>query len=153
MFRSSGVALLVAGVMAASVVPASGQMNHDEPMSHDEHMVGMVVESFHSALNEGRGEDALALLAEDATILEGGGSETRAEYESHHLSSDMAFAQAVSRERGDLNITVQGDVAWVTSTSRAVGEWRGREIDSAGAELMVLSRGPDGWMIRSISWS
>jgi ketosteroid isomerase-like protein len=121
--------------------------------SPDQMAVAEVVSSFHAALNEGRAEDALALLAEDAVVLEGGGQETREEYAAHHLDADIAFATAVERVRGDLTVVVQGDVAWAMSTSRTTGEVRGREIDSRGGELMVLSRTSDGWVIRSISWS
>lgn len=139
-------ALVVTG-LAARTHPAAAQMDADTEAVVD------VVNRFHAALADGRGEDALALLAEDAVILEGGGSETKDEYASGHLGSDMAFAQAVPRERGEPTVRIEGDVAWVTSTSHAVGEWRGREIDSRGGELMVLTRTADGWIIRSISWS
>jgi hypothetical protein len=43
--------------------------------------------------------------------------------------------------------------AWATSTSTTQGEVRGRAINSAGAELMVLVRGADGWKISAIHWS
>ena len=38
-------------------------------------------------------------------------------------------------------------------TSRTTGTYRERAINSAGAELMVLSRTADGWNIRAIHWS
>ena len=50
-------------------------------------------------------------------------------------------------------VVVRGDAAWVSSTSSTTGEYRGRQINSRGAELMVLSREPDGWKIRAIHWS
>jgi len=116
--------------------------------------VAATVNAFHTALATGDTAAILDLLAPDARILEGGGVETVEQYAGGHMPADIAFAQAVPRERSELNVVVQGDVAWVTSTSRAVGSYRGREVDSRGGELMVLSRGPDGgWKIRSISWS
>jgi ketosteroid isomerase-like protein len=48
---------------------------------------------------------------------------------------------------------VRGDVAWVVGTSTTRGEYRGRPVDSAGAELMVLTRTPQGWRIAAIHWS
>jgi len=116
--------------------------------------VASVVNAFHGALASGDSVEVMTLLAEDARILEGGGVETVEEYASGHLPADMAFAQAIPRERSNLEIRIEGDLAWVTSTSRAVGSYRGREVDSRGGELMVLGRGADGtWRIRSISWS
>jgi ketosteroid isomerase-like protein len=116
--------------------------------------VASVVNAFHGALASGDSVEVMTLLAEDARILEGGGVETVEEYASGHLPADMAFAQAIPRERSNLEIRIEGDLAWVTSTSRAVGSYRGREVGSRGGELMVLGRGADGtWRIRSISWS
>lgn len=149
------VAALVAGTLAPGIPLAAQDMDHE--MHHgsatDSAAVAQVVSSFHAALAAGDSTQALALLAPDARILEGGGVETRAEYASHHLGADMAFAGAVPRERGPLHVTVRGDVAWVSSTSTVRGTYRGREIDSRGAELAVLSRHGDSWMIEAVHWS
>lgn len=115
--------------------------------------VAAVVTQYQAALAAGDSATALRLLADDAVILETGGVETREHYRSGHLRSDIAFAQAVAAERSNLRVVVRGDVAWVTSTSTTRGEFRGRSINSAGAELMVLSREPGGWKIRAIHWS
>ena len=112
-----------------------------------------IVDSYHRALASGDSDTALALLAEDVVILESGGMETREEYASGHLRGDIAFAAAVPRERGPIRVTVRGDVAWAVSTSTTQGEYRDREINSQGAELMVLVRGEDGWKITAIHWS
>jgi ketosteroid isomerase-like protein len=48
---------------------------------------------------------------------------------------------------------VRGDAAWVSSTSTTTGEYRGRQVNSSGAELMVLARTPQGWRIAAIHWS
>lgn len=139
---------------SAAGLQAQDHADHDMMMAdEDTAAVAAVVNAFHAALSSGNGEAAVALLAEDVRIMEGGGMETREHYQSGHLNSDMAFAQAVPRERSELNVVIQGDIAWVTSTSTAVGTYRGREIDSRGGELMVLSRTEDGWIIRAISWS
>lgn len=111
------------------------------------------VHAYHAALESGDSTAALALLAPDAIIVESGGVETRGEYRSHHLPGDIGFARAIKGERGAVRVVVQGDVAWATSTSTTQGEYRGRQINSASAELMVLSRSPNGWMIRAIHWS
>lgn len=116
--------------------------------------VAAVVERYHAALSSGDSATALALLAPDAIILESGGVETRDEYRGHHLPGDIAFARAVPSVRVAPRVVLQGDVAWAWSTSTTRGEYRGRTLNSAGAELMVLSRQADGrWLIRSIHWS
>lgn len=115
--------------------------------------VAAVVDGFHRALASGDSVSAMSLLAADAVILESGGVETREEYRSHHLPGDIAFARAISSTRGALRVTIQGDVAWVTSSSTTVGSYRDRAINSAGAELMVLSKSANGWRIRAIHWS
>jgi ketosteroid isomerase-like protein len=120
---------------------------------NDSSDVARVVHAYDRALRMGDSTAALALLADDAVILESGGIETREEYRSHHLSSDMEFAQAVQRTQSQLRVRVRGDVAWVASTSVAQGQFRGRPINSVGAELMVLTRNVGGWKIAAIHWS
>ncbi len=115
--------------------------------------VAATVERYHAALAAGDSAAALALLAPDAVILESGGIETREEYRAHHLPADIAFAQAVPGERDPIRVTVRGDVAWAVSARTTRGDYRGRSIDSAGAELMVLTRTPEGWRISAIHWS
>lgn len=119
----------------------------------DRDAVLATVRGFHEALSRGDSAAALALLASDVQILESGGLETLTEYRSHHLPGDIAYARAVPSERKDGTVTLSGDVAWVVGTSRTTGTYRDRPINSAGAELMVLTRTPSGWRIRAIHWS
>ncbi len=56
-------------------------------------------------------------------------------------------------QRGATRVKVQGSVAWAVTSSTTQGTYRERAINSTGAELMVLTREPDGWRIRSIHWS
>ena len=71
-----------------------------------------------------------------------------------YLPADIAFARAVQGTRSPVRVTVRGDVAWATSTSTATGRFRGRDVNSTGAELMVLTRVADGgWQIAAIHWS
>jgi ketosteroid isomerase-like protein len=127
---------------------------HEKPPAYsDSAAVAETVHRFHAALEAGDSATALDLLTEDAIILENGDVETKQEYRSHHLPSDIAFARAVRREAGPIGVVVRGDVAWATSTSTARGTYREREVNSQGAELMVLERTPDGWRISAIHWS
>ncbi|HEX6133500.1 MAG TPA: nuclear transport factor 2 family protein [Longimicrobiales bacterium] len=138
-----GVALAV----VIGVAPAAAQHPQDSAAVAD------VVLRYHGALAQGDSAAALALLLDDAVILESGGIETRQEYRSAHLRSDIAFARAVASERGPIRVTVRGDVAWAASTSTTKGRFRDRDVNSRGAELMVLTRTAAGWRIAAIHWS
>lgn len=111
------------------------------------------VSRFHAAIASGDSATAVALLAPDALIIESGDVQTGAEYRSHHLAADIAFASSVPSTYTVIQAIVRGDVAWITTTSTTVGTSRGRAVKSAGAELMVLSRTAASWTIRTVHWS
>ncbi|MGH7445926.1 MAG: YybH family protein [Longimicrobiales bacterium] len=115
--------------------------------------VRAVVEGYDRALASGDSLTALSLLHPDVVIYEGGHAETREEYRSGHLRSDIAFASAVKLTTTVDHILVSGDAALYTSEYTASGRFRNRDIDSHGTETMVLLRTPDGWKIRHIHWS
>ncbi len=140
--------LIVAVLLATLNVSARAQ-----PAAADSTAVASTVRAYHEALARADSTGALRLLSADAVILENGGHETREEYRSHHLPADIQFAQAVPTRRSTMQVTVSGDVAWASSTSVTQGTFRERAINSAGAELMVLSRTATGWVIRAIHWS
>jgi ketosteroid isomerase-like protein len=145
-----GTALLVAG----GSLPGAAQHAHQgHPQTGDSAAVAAAVNRYHEALSSGDSAAAMALLAADAIILESGGQETREEYRGHHLPGDITFARAVRSERGPMRVRIHGDVAWATSTSVTQGTYNGRAINAAGAELMVLTRTPEGWRISAIHWS
>ena len=115
--------------------------------------VAKTVHDFHEALSKGDSVAALRLLSSDAVILESGTVESRSEYRSHHLPADIEFAKAVAEKRGPLQVSVKGTTAWTAGTSVTKGEFKGRAINSTGAESMVLTKEAGGWRIRSIHWS
>jgi ketosteroid isomerase-like protein len=119
----------------------------------DSAAVAAVVERYNDALTQGDRAAALAVLAEDAVILESGSIESRQEYVSHHLPADIAFARTVKAMRSPVQVSVRGDVAWTTGSSTTRGKFRGKPVNSSGAELMVLTRSQDGWKISAIHWS
>ena len=88
-----------------------------------------------------------------AVIIEGGQVESRDEYLRHHLAADIEFAKGVKEERTSYSYRCDGNVAWLISTSTSTGKFDGRDINSIGAELLLLSRTPGGWRIRAIQWS
>ncbi len=146
-------ALFAIALALATPAAVVAQAHAHQATSADSAAVAATVERFHRALAEADSAGALALLTPDVQILESGGMEDRAEYRSHHLGSDIEFARAVASRRGAMSVRVHGEVAWVTSTSTTEGTFRGRAINSVGAELMVLVRTPQGWRIAAIHWS
>ena len=147
-----GTVLALVLAAAFGTFPSSVRAQHDGH-GGDSAAVAGVIAKYHEALAAGDSTAALALLAEDAVILESGGVETRAEYRSHHLPGDIGFAKAIKSQRGAVYVRVHGDVAWASSTSTTQGETNGRAINSVGAELMVLMRTGQGWKISAIHWS
>jgi ketosteroid isomerase-like protein len=119
----------------------------------DSTAVVRVLERFRDAMAAGDSAGVLALLSPDVVVLESGGAENFGEFQAHHLAADIEFARAVQETRTPLRVTVRGDVAWAAGTSTARGQFRGRAVDSSGAELMVLVRTADGWRISAIHWS
>ena len=139
--------------LAALCLGVAGSASAQPAPRGDSAAVAAVVTGFHAALARGDSAAALALLAPDVRVLESGGVETLADYRAHHLAADIEFARAVPASRGPLAVTVRGDAAWAVSTSETKGEFRGRPVSSASAELMVLARSAGGWRIQAIHWS
>ena len=142
--------LLPATVLSLAL---AGDARAQAPAATDSADAAAVVRRFHGALASGDSATALALLLPEAVILESGGVEDIAEYRAHHLSADIEFARAVEETRTPVRVSVRGDLAWAAGTSTAKGQFRGRAVDSTGAELMVLARTADGWRIVAIHWS
>jgi len=145
-----GVATCVA---MYGLMPLAGDVIDAQQSMSDSVAVAGVVNRYHELLAAGDSTGALSLLHPDVVVVESGNIETLDEYRGHHLPADMGFAQAVTRQRGYIRVVIEGDVAWATSTTAAEGEFRGREINSTSAELMVLSRVNGEWKIRAIHWS
>ena len=115
--------------------------------------VGSTVEAFHNALAHGDSKAAMNLLASEAVILESGSAESRADYEREHLPEDINFARTVRSVRSDIRIQIDGNTAWVTSRSKFEGTFEGKPVNSAGVELVVLSKTAEGWRMRAVHWS
>ncbi len=142
---SAVAAFAVLGFTATLPQAVAGQNADNE--------IRAVIHAFHDALAAGDSTAALSRLADDVVILEGGGIEDKDHYRSGHLAGDMRFAQAVPATRGEISITQVGDVAWAWSTSTREGRMGDREIDSRGADLVVLRRDGGRWLITAIHWS
>ncbi len=144
--RSFGLAVVLAVLVAGGAVSAQSS-------DADVAAVRAVVDTFHSAIREGKPEAAAGTLADDAIMLEAGGVETREEYVKGHLPADIEFEKGVSTTRSPIRVVVSGDTAWVTSTSDVTGTYQSKPVNFLGAESMVLTRLKTGWRIRLIHWS
>ena len=151
--RTLGATTLVAAAVCCGVSAAAAQRSP----AQDSADVVAARSAFHRALVAGDSAAVLLLLAPDVRIVESGSVQTRDEYRSEHLSSDIAYARAVPSTTTSMRVTVVGDVAWITSITASTGEFNGRAVNSLGAELMVLRRvdGQAGrrWMIDAVHWS
>jgi ketosteroid isomerase-like protein len=145
--------LIRSALVAAFMLVASTEHVLAQGADADAAVVASAVRDFHVALGAGDTQAVSRLLAPDAAILEGGDRESRKEYLDHHLQADIKFAQGVPTRYGKVDVTVSGDVAWATSTSLTQGTYESRPVNLVGAELMVLSKTPAGWVIRAIHWS
>lgn len=157
MIKSIAVAValsLAAGGAAWAHDPPASAAAGAEQMTPEAAPAAAVVDAFHNALRRGDTQGALALLAEDALVYEEGGAErSRAEYASHHLAADAAFAAAMTSTRSRRVGRNVGDIAWIASESRTTGRFRDRAVDRLGAETMILRRQAGVWRIVHIHWS
>lgn len=124
-----------------------------ESATPDASAITTVLNDFHKALAAGAPERVLALFTPDVLIVEAGVAETRDEYEAQHLAEDIAFAQAVPGDPREVVVRQDGNVAWVTSTFRVTGIFRGKAIDNLAAETAILTRTSGGWRISTLHWS
>jgi len=115
--------------------------------------VNAVVEAFYAAISAGKADAAMALIAPDAVFVESAKIESRDQYEKSHLPKDIEYESEVKGERGPLHVTMQGDTAWVISTTKYDERAQGNPDLYIITQLMVLTRSADGWRIRSICWS
>jgi ketosteroid isomerase-like protein len=116
--------------------------------------VKQTLRRFSEALASGDTKAVASLLAADAVVLEGGGElQTRQRCLEHHLGDDIRFAQAVPTVHDEPAVTVQGDIAWASSTRTSRGQVGSKPLSLQGSEPVVLSRLADGWVIRAIHWS
>lgn len=140
-------------VCVFATLASLGSCRRPIPTAPDREAIATTVSKFHEALANGDRAAAMSLLAPDAQILETGHRQTREEYEGEHLAADIEFAKAVPGDRGAMIVRQEGSIAWTSAPSRSTGKFRGKDVDSESAELMVLAKTENGWRIRAIHWS
>lgn len=111
------------------------------------------IDGFHHALVEGRGQDALAFLHPDATIVEGGTVETVDGYAAGHMGHDMEFLAQAEIEQLSREVEVSAKQATVVTRRRMRGQFEDRQLDLAGTETATLVETDAGWRITHLAWS
>ena len=119
----------------------------------EEQSVSKLLGDFENAIVENNSEVASKLLHDDVVILEGNNSESKEQYLSHHFHSDGRFLSAMDRELISEQITIEGNVAWVSSQTKMTGTYNKREIDQTSLELAVLKKENGEWKIIALHWS
>lgn len=115
--------------------------------------VNAVVEAFYAAIASADADAAMSLIAPDAIFVESANIENREQYETNHLPRDIEYEAEIKGERGPLKVTREGNTAWVVSTTKYDESDLGNPDLYIITQLMVLTRGAEGWRIRSICWS
>ncbi len=121
--------------------------------TNDKEMIAKTLNDLETAIVENDSEKAGEILHDDVTILEGGGMETKSQYLSHHFHSDGKFLSAMNREEVSQEISVEGNMAWVTSKTKMTGTYSGRDIDLSSLELAVLKKENGMWRVIALHWS
>ncbi|MCH2450015.1 MAG: nuclear transport factor 2 family protein [Gracilimonas sp.] len=115
--------------------------------------ISKTLADFENAIVENNSEVASGLLHDNVIILEGSSSETKEQYLSHHFHSDGRFLSAMNREVISEQITIEGNIAWVSSQTKMTGTYNEREIDRTSLELAVLKKENGEWKIIALHWS
>ncbi len=112
----------------------------------------MVALAFQTALQHGDRAAVLALLVPDATISEGGHTQSRDDYASGHLGDDIAFLKDAQITPISLGSMPMGDTAMVASQSDIQVTAKGKSTSLRSLELLTLKKDGKDWKIVSIQW-
>ena len=154
MYLATILAVLLGG--SSAQVWAHGKSHSTTTVSAEVYQsaAGQVVQQFHQALQQGNRDLALAQLAPEVQIFEGGGVErSRDEYKAHHLDADINYLKQISSKLLEQQIEIVGDMAYAVSRSQQQGEIKGKKIDRTGVESLVLRKQNGAWHIVLVHWS
>lgn len=127
--------------------PESAEHHHDAPMTPTATVV-----AFQHALQEGNSNAALALLHDEATILEAGHLETKQAYAAGHLAHDIEFLAQVQSKVLSREETVGEGQAVVMSRVQMTGSVGDKPVDITVSETTVLLQTDAGWRIAQLNW-
>ena len=118
------------------------------------HPAAKVAEKMAQAIASGNIGELKQLLDERVVIFESGNVESSlAEYESHHMKSDIEFMAEMNVEVLTRDVIDLGDSATVISRSRIAGNYANRAIDLVNTETLVVQERGGAWKVVHIHWS
>ena len=143
----------------AAVAPTAGNATAAEaPLS----LAGMkpkavpeaeaVARAFQSALQRGDRAAALALLAPEVSVSEGGHTQSYDEYANGHLGEDMAFLKDATITLISLGSMPMGDTAMVGSESTIKTVSKGKPVTLRSREMLTLKKVSGAWKIITVQW-
>ena len=113
----------------------------------------IVADKLYEALSTGDVSTVKALLAKDVLVLEGDHAQnSRVEYMSGHMLSDMVFLPNVTREIISRSVSHSGDLAWIITKTRTIGQYEDKYIDTEGREMLVMKHDGEKWQVTLIHW-
>lgn len=140
--------LIASGVLYCAVAIA------DPPTGAGPRDAAATADAFVDAISRGDRAAARELLLPEVLIFESGGAERSAdEYATHHLPADIKFMAAMKREVKSRQTGGDQTTAWVATTTRVRGQYKGKAVDLDSTETLVLTRTSVGWRIAHIHWS
>ena len=143
-----------ASVITALLLFVSGSNVSADTPTTMAHPAGQVAEKLNQAITAGDVEQIKILLAPDVLIFESGNVESSlAEYESHHMQSDITFMKAMNVEVESRQVFDSGDTAIVVTRSRIHGMYKEQELDLSSTETLLMMNMGGQWKIIHIHWS
>ncbi len=157
MYKNIALIVLLSSLFLINNVVAHGTNSHKQEgplFAQTNSDVGKIVKAFHLALKTNNKSQALALLAEDVTILEGEGVERSAkEYANHHLEADINFLSSVTSELIEHQVIIGEKLAVSSSRSEVSGIYDNKKINRISLETITLKKIKGEWKIIRIHWS
>ncbi len=151
---------------SGTVSPASRKMmeEHDQPVPKTgSSRLGsggklvtaeQMADAFQQALQNGRRDQVIAMLAPDVEVTEGGEVQTsRRAYVEHHMSADMRFLKNAKLQLLERHTQIQGDRAVIRSVRELRTEVRGRPLSLRSRETLTMNQSDAGWRIVAIHWN
>ena len=111
-----------------------------------------VAQAFHTALQHGDRMAVLALLAPEATISEGGHTQTRDDYANGHLGEDITFLKGAKVTPVSFGSMPMGDTAMIGGETDIQATINGKSTTLRSRELLNLKKDGKDWKIVSIQW-
>jgi len=150
---------LAATAACASVAAGADVSPHRQTLALDGLKPGAVPEAeaaaraFSTALKNGDREAVLASLSAQASISEGGHTQTRSEYAAVHLAADIAFLRNAQITPVSLGSSTDGDAAMVGSENEIhATSSKGKPVALRSRELLRLKREGAAWKIVDVQW-